>query len=83
MMRALLLIPVLLLGACTTQPPVPPTSLRPPSSALMRKPADLPPVQAGDSLYVANAVCRREYGALSSQVRGLQNWAAVVTRAKR
>ncbi len=83
-MRALVLILALPLAACeTTQPPIPPSGIRPPSARLLEKPKELPSVETGDSLYTANAQCRAEYGALASQTKGLQNWAATVTRSRR
>ena len=83
-MRALILVFVFPLAACeTAQPPVPPGSIKAPSARLLEKPRELPAVEPGDSLYTANAQCRAEYGALSMQTKGLQNWASTVTRSRR
>lgn len=80
-------IPVLLclaLAACSNAGavPVPPSSLAKPSARLMTPPKDLPDLVEHDSLYDATAVCRAEYGALSTQVKGLQSWVAIVTKAR-
>lgn len=83
-MRALIMLPAIVFGACSTASPVPPpASLTKPGPRLMTPPDPLPEVKAGDSLYTANAVCRAEYGALSTRLSGLQNWATVVTRSKK
>ena len=83
-MRALILLFALPFAACeTAKPPIPPSSIQKPSARLLEQPKELPPVTAGDSLYTANAQCRAEYGALASQTKGLQNWAATVTRSRR
>lgn len=84
-MRALAFFLVVPLAACETAKPVPipPSSITKPSPRLMADVRELPPVQPGDSLYMANAQCRAEYGAVASQTRGLQAWAATVTRSRR
>lgn len=74
----------LALGACGTAQAVPtvPGKITPPSRELMKPPADLPKLTEGDSIYDHAAMCRAEYGRVSSQVTGLQNWSVVVTRRK-
>jgi hypothetical protein len=83
-MRALIVLIVIPLAACSTAtPPIPPSSIKPPSARLLEPPKELPPVAPGDSLYTANAQCRAEYGALALQTKGLQNWTSAVTRSRR
>lgn len=62
--------------------PVPPSSLAKPSARLLVPPKELPDVAEHDSLYDANAVCRAEYGALATQVKGLIRWTVIVTKAR-
>jgi len=81
-----LIIPALCLAlaACNNAGavPVPPSSLAKPSARLMAPPKALSDVAEYDSLYDATAVCRAEYGALATQIKGLQTWAAIVTKAR-
>jgi len=80
-------LPLLCLGlaACGNAGavPVPPNKLTPPNARLMAPVKDLPPIAESDSIYDHAAMCRAEYGRVASQVKGLQNWAVVVTRTKR
>lgn len=80
------LVPLLCLGlsACGAAQAVPtiPGKITPPSRDLMKPPAQLPNIPEGDSIYDHAAMCRAEYGRVSSQVTGLQNWSVVVTRRK-
>lgn len=82
-MRFTLFIPVLALSACAPKSAaVPPAKLTAPAATLMQRPAGLPALAEGESVYEHAAVCRAEYGRLSTQVVGLQNWATIVTKRK-
>jgi hypothetical protein len=83
-MRPLILLACLALGACANAgaTPIPPSKLNPPAARLMEPPNSLPDVAESDSLYEHAAMCRAEYGRLSTKVQGLQRWATIVTRNK-
>lgn len=83
-MRTLIALALCLAAAgCTKEPVAPPTvKLTKPSADLMVPPLPLEEVSPGESLYAANVQCRAQYGATATQLRGLQSWAAVVTRAR-
>lgn len=85
-MRPLITLPVMFLAACSagTAAPIPalPGRINPPAPELMSRPAPLKVMREGDSIFDDAAVCRAEYGRLSSKVVALQNWVVVVTSKK-
>lgn len=83
-MRTLIVLALCLAAAgCTKEPVSPPTvKLTKPSADLMVPPSPLDEVSPGENLYFVNTQCRAQYGATAAQLRGLQTWAAVVTRAR-
>lgn len=83
-MRTLIIVGLCLAAAGCAKDPVqaPPARLTKPSADLMVPPPDLQAARPGESLYALNTQCRAQYGATTTQLRGLQTWASVVTRSK-
>jgi hypothetical protein len=59
-----------------------PTQLEPPAAILMKPPANLPALKAGDDLVHEHARLRRMYSSETDRQRRLQKWAKTVLQKK-